>query len=230
MAADTGQLSVGFWVGAVMFGAYFLFRLRGMSRESVQTRTLNLGTLWISPVIYLVLVALVIMIQPPHGLDWLWISAGAVLGGALGWWRGKTVEIKVHSVTGALTTRTSPGAAVFLVGLIVLRYGLRYLLEGQAGTLHLTVQLISDTLVAVALGLIVMQRVEITLRAIRLVGRASTVGAATSEPAAAGLPQVAADTAPAAGAVRAGLSTAQLAMFAVAVFAVIVIVGLVLPR
>jgi hypothetical protein len=232
MAADSGQLSIGVWMGAVVFGVFFLFRLRRLSRDSVQAQTLNLGTLWITPVIYLALVALVIAIQPPRGWDWLWIAAGAALGGALGWWRGKTVEIKVHSVTGALTTRSSPAAALFLVGLIALRYGLRFLLEGQAGTLHLTVQLIGDTLVAVALGLIVMQRVEMTLRAIRLVGRASTAAAAAPEPAVSSLPPASAAPAPAAaaGVVRAGLSRAQLVMLAVAVFVVIVVVGLAMPR
>lgn len=233
MPADTGQLSIGAWVGAAVIGGFVLLRIARISRDSARTQTLELGTLWISPVVYLAMVVLVLLLQPPKGWDWLWLAVGAALGGVLGWWRGKTVEIKVHSVTGALTTRASPAAALFLVGLIAVRYALRFLLEGQAGALHLTVQLVGDTLVAFALGLIVMQRVEMTLRAIRLVGRASAAGAAASEPAAPGAPPASpASAAPTAatGAVRMGLSTVQLAMLAAAVFIAIVIVGLALPR
>jgi len=235
MATDTAQLPSTVWISAAVLGVFLLLRLRTLGRDWGQAKTLNLGTLWVSPLLYVVLAAMVIAVQPPQGWEWLWLVAGAGLGGALGWWRGKTMEIMVHSVTGALSVRTSPAAALFLIALLALRYVLRFLFMSQAGTLHLTVQLITGTFVALALGLLVMQRVEMTLRAIRLVGRASTAGAtaAAPEPASAGMPAMSAEAAPAAAAasaVRAGLSTAQLAMLAAAVFIVIVIAGLAMPR
>jgi hypothetical protein len=207
-------------------------RLARLSRASGQTRPLQLGALWIAPLVYLGLASLVIAAQPPRGWEWLWLVAGAGIGGALGWWRGKTVEILVHPATGSLSARTSSAAAVFLLAVMLLKLGLRYLLVGEAGALHLTVKLITGTFMAFALGLIVTQRVEMTLRAMRLLSAALGPGPKAREPDGLRASPASAEAAPtgAEAMARVGLSNAQLAMLGATVFIVIVIAGLALSR
>lgn len=232
MATESGHLSIGVWVSAAILGLLIFRRIGQMGRASVQKQNLNLGGLWLSALVYAALASSVIALQPPHGAEWWWLAAGAALGGALGWWRGMTVEITVHPINGTLLTRTSLTAVVFLVGLVALRYGLSYLLVNQAEALHVSIQLATGTLLAFALGLVLMQRVEMTLRALRLLGKAAVRGAAAPGPAAGLAAPVSAEPSPeaAAAAIRMRLSTTQLAMLAVAIFVVVIIVGLALPR
>lgn len=234
MPADLSQLSGPIWIGGLAFGLAILLqlaRLVRLGRSSGPTQTLRLDALWIAPAIYLALAALAIAAQPPHGEEWLWPAAGAALGGALGWWRGKTVEISLHPQTRALITRTSSTAMVFFIGLMALRFGLRYLLADQARTLHLTVTIITGAFLAFAVGLVVIQRLEMTLRAVRLLGAAPPAGARAPAQVILTPPVSVAATPPAGAAVaRTGLPSAYLVMAAAAVFAAIVIVGLVMPH
>lgn len=228
MGSDPGHLSGGALTSVAVVAVLLLWRVIRMGALAGQSRPLDMGRLWIGPLLYLGLGALVIGAQPPQGLEWLWLAAGAALGGSLGWWRGKTIEIVVHPGTGALSARTSSAGAVFLVGLIALRYGLRYLLVGEAGPLHLTVKAVTSLFLAFALGLMILQRVEMTLRANRLLTDASAAGPGP-QPLTPSSPTT--DGAPAATtAARAGMSNVQLILAAAAVFVVIVIVGLALPR
>ena len=232
MGSDPGHLSSGALVSVVIVAGLMLWRVARMGALTGQTRPLDMGRLWIGPLLYIGLGALVIAAQPPQGLEWLWLIAGAAIGGMLGWWRGKTIEIIVHPGLGTLSARTSSAGAVFLIGLIALRYGLRYLLVGEAGALHLTVKVVTSLLLAFALGLMVMQRVEMTLRANRLLTEATAAaGPGALQSAAPNVPAGGPDGAPAAAATaRAGMSSLQLILMAAAVFAAVVIIGLTLPR
>jgi hypothetical protein len=97
--------------------------------------------------------------------------------------------------------------------------------------MHLTVTLMTGTFLAFAVGLMVMQRLEMTLRALRLLSTVSSAGSRT--PATMAAPPVSVAAAPPTGGAavaRTGLSSAYVVMMAAAVFVVIVIVGLVMPH
>jgi membrane protein CcdC involved in cytochrome C biogenesis len=136
-------------------------RMRSMSK----TRPLKLGTLWIVPGMYAVVAALMFFSLPPVG--WVAIASlvGLAAGAALGWQRGKMMRIQVNPETHALNQKASPAAMFFLIGLIVVRAGARSLLGSES---HVSAAMLTDPLIAFALGMFTLQRVEMFLRAKRL--------------------------------------------------------------
>lgn len=232
MVADPVQVSGRALVGAAVVAAFLIFRLIRLSRASVLGQEIKLSSMWLGALVYMGLAGLVIALQPPQGLEWIWLALGVLLGAPVGWWRGKMIELKVNPVTGALTARTSIAAAAFFVGLIALKYGLRFVLMGDGGPLHLSVKLATITLLAFALGLVVAQRVEMTLRAAQLMVAASAAQTTLFPPPSMISNQVSQMPIPpvAASPARASLSTAQLIIIGVAIFALVVIVGVTIPR
>jgi hypothetical protein len=156
-------------IPAVIIVLVMAFRLRGVNK----TRPLKLERLWILPAIYLVLAAIMFATLPPDGMGWPLSALALVLGAGLGWQRGRLMHIEVDPQTHALSARQSPAALLFIVGLLVVRLGMRAAAQGGAGTsFHLTTATITDLLVAMALGFLTFQRVEMYLRAKRLLAAA----------------------------------------------------------
>ena len=165
-----GQLhsAIPYLIAGVVFVVLMGWRLRRMS----QTRPLRLELLWVTPALIIVLAVLSIIPQPPQGLDWAYLGVALVIGGALGWWRGKLMHIIVDPETHALNTKASPAAMIFIVAIIAIRFALRGLAMGQASTLHLSLAVITGVFMAFAVGLFGMTRVEMFLRASRLLAEA----------------------------------------------------------
>jgi membrane protein CcdC involved in cytochrome C biogenesis len=140
-------------------------RMRGMSKM----RPLKLGSLWIIPAMYLVVAALMFVQLPPTG--WVAIASlvGLAIGAAVGWQRGKMMHIHVDPETHALNQKASPAAMFFLIALIIVRAGARSVL-GQSG--GVSPAMLTDPLIAFALGMFTLQRVEMYLRAKRLLEEA----------------------------------------------------------
>jgi len=136
-------------------------RMRGMSKM----RPLKLGNLWIVPAIYLAVTIWMFVLLPPVG--WVAIaSVGALLiGAAVGWQRGKMMHIHVDPETHALNQKASPAAMFFLIILIVVRTGARTLLGAES---HVSPAMLTDPLIAFALGMFTLTRLEMYLRAKRL--------------------------------------------------------------
>jgi len=136
-------------------------RMRGLSKM----RPLKLETLWIVPGMYAVVAALMFFTLPPVG--WVAIAslAGVAAGAAVGWQRGKMMHIHVDPETHALNQKASPAAMFFLIALIVVRSGARSLLGADS---HVSPAMLTDPLIAFALGMFTLQRVEMYLRAKRL--------------------------------------------------------------
>src|ERR1043165_7595224 len=88
-------------------------RLRSMSRE----RPLKVGTLWVVPLVYLLLVGWILFALPPTALGWALLALGLVVGAGLGWHRGKLIRIDRNPETGELRQKASPLAMILLLAL-----------------------------------------------------------------------------------------------------------------
>jgi hypothetical protein len=160
----------GNWLTAVLpfviIAVVVWIRMRTMSRE----RPLNVGTLWIIPVVYLALVASMLWALRPSPIGWAVMSVGLLAGAVLGWHRGKLIKIERNAETGKLMQRASPLAMLLLVGLIVLKLGARAIF-GESAVAHPTsgAMLLTDTFIGFALGLLSATRLELYLRARRLI-------------------------------------------------------------
>ncbi len=161
-------------VGGLLFVVLMAWRLRRMS----QLRPLKVEWLWVTPALLAALTVVSLIPQPPQGADWAWLAAGLVLGGALGWWRGKMMHISVDPETHALNTKASPAAMIFILAIVVVRMALRGMAMGEASTLHLSVAVITGAFMTFAVGLFGVQRLEMALRATRLLGEARAAKAA----------------------------------------------------
>ena len=159
---------ISYAVTAVIIGIVLFFRMRRMN----VARPLRLERLWILPAIYAVFASVVLVEFPPQGTAWLWCALALVLGGALGWQRGKLMRIEVDPETHALNHRPSPAAMLFIVALIAVRAGARQMAALSESTLHLNTLMLTDILLAMALGLLSAQRLEMYLRARKMLDAA----------------------------------------------------------
>lgn len=139
-------------------------------------RVLKPQLLWIMPAIVLPLIGLGLwgtaqnpnMAHTPFGPDaWAVLAIGGLLGGLAGWYRGKTVTIEKEP-DGSLMAQASPLGLILLVVLFAGRSLLRDLIESHAAAWHLNALAVTDAFLVFAMGLIVMQRVEMYIRARRI--------------------------------------------------------------
>jgi membrane protein CcdC involved in cytochrome C biogenesis len=138
-------------------------------RRAGQMRPHKLGSLWVVPVLYLAVAAIMFAQLPPTG--WVTIACGVALliGAAVGWQRGKMMHIHVDPETHALNQKASPAAMLFLVALIVVRMLARGMMGAEGAV---SPAMLTDPLIAFALGMFTLQRVEMYLRARRLLDEA----------------------------------------------------------
>ncbi len=160
-------------VGVLVVGL-FAWRIRRMT----QSRPLKLEWLWVTPALLAVLTVLTLIPQPPGGLGWAVLAVGLVLGGALGWWRGKMMHITVDPETHALNTKASAAGLIFIVAIIAIRMGLRTIALTEASALHVSVAAITGAFMTFAVGLFGVQRLEMAIRANRLLTEARQARAA----------------------------------------------------
>jgi hypothetical protein len=162
----------GGWIGyAVTFGIVaivFALRWRRMSRVT----PLRVERLWIFPAVYAAMATWLYVEFPPQGLAWLFCAAALALGAALGWQRGRLMRITVDPDTHRLNQSGSPAALLFLLALVLVRSAARALLAQGGGPLHLNAMAVTDILLALGLGLFATQRLEMYLRARRLLAAA----------------------------------------------------------
>jgi membrane protein CcdC involved in cytochrome C biogenesis len=138
-------------------------------RSAGRMRPLKLGSLWVVPVLYLAVAAVMFAQLPPTG--WVAIVCGVALliGAAVGWQRGKMMHIHVDPETHALNQKASPAAMLFLVALIVVRMLARGVIGAEGAV---SPAMLTDPLIAFALGMFTLQRVEMYVRARRLLEEA----------------------------------------------------------
>jgi membrane protein CcdC involved in cytochrome C biogenesis len=148
-------------IPAVIVVIVLSLRLRRMGK----VRPLKLETLWVVPVLYLAVAALMFWQLPPTGSVAIACVAALFIGAAVGWQRGRMMHIHVDPETHALNQKASPAARFFLIAIILVRSVARSVI-GQEGSV--SPAMLSDPLVAFALGMFTLTRVEMYLRAKRL--------------------------------------------------------------
>jgi membrane protein CcdC involved in cytochrome C biogenesis len=151
-----------------VIGVVLFFRLRSMSKE----RPLKLGQLWIVPGIFLFIAGFLFWSHPPKGMTLMWCAAALAIGAVLGWQRGRMMHIAVDPETQTLRQKASLGSMLFLLGLIAVRTAAREAAAFNLGGLHVDTMAVTDVMLALAFGLISVQRIEMYIRAKRLLDQA----------------------------------------------------------
>lgn len=159
---------IGMTIAAFFIGLRF-FRAR-------KARPLKLEWLWLTPAILLLLAATLLWQMPPRGWEWGGLFAAFAIGGAIGWQRGRMMTITVDPETHALNQQASPAAMIFLVVLIAVRYVLREGMHAEAAAWRLSAAFVTDVFVVFAVGLLTLTRVEMFIRARRMLDEARSAG------------------------------------------------------
>lgn len=141
-------------------------------RRGAMTMPLKLERLWITPAIFIAMAGYLISVLPPHGGQWLWLAATATLGGVVGWYRGSMMRITVDPETHALNQQASPAALIFLGVLVLIRTGMRTLMAAEGKDWGIDASFITDVFLIFVVGMITIQRIEMALRARRLLDEA----------------------------------------------------------
>lgn len=141
-------------------------------------RRLKIERLWTLPAIYIALaVSSLAAAPPPLTPISLAILVGAVaIGAAIGWQRGRFMQIHIHPETHELTSRASVVGLIFIFAVLALRLVGRDLLAGQAEQLHLPLIAITDAFLLLAIAMLSVQRLEVWQRASRMLTEARAAG------------------------------------------------------
>lgn len=170
----------------IAIGVFALFVVLRLRRYA-QARPLKAEQLWIVPLVFAVITALIFVQTPPTMRDTPWLAGVALLGAIVGWYRGKMMRIIVDPKTHALSQAASPAAMLFILAIFAFRYGLRYMLGEEAQAWGFSLNLLADAPMAFAVAMFALQRLEMFIRARRLLGEARaahTTAPMTSEPGA----------------------------------------------
>jgi hypothetical protein len=133
--------------------------------------------LWVAPVTILALVGLTLSREGmPTPLMLAIDIAAVVIGAALGWWRARFTHIAVDPATHALTSRASPVGMLIILGIFAVRYGIRLYAAQNVNTLGVSANAVADAALVISVGLVCAQRLEIALRATRLLNEARAGG------------------------------------------------------
>ncbi len=139
-------------------------------------RTLHVKWMWVTPAIIVPLMGLALWgtsMQPGadhtpfDAVSWLILVAGFALGCIAGWWRGKMTTIEKHA-DGTLKAQASPLGIILILALFMGRSALRSVLEPHAAAWGLNALAVADAFLVFVVGMIVVQRIEMFIRARRV--------------------------------------------------------------
>jgi len=156
------------WIGYAVTFAIILVVFGLRMRRMGKMRPLKLETLWIVPALYLAITAWMFVQLPPTGSIAIASAAALIVGAAVGWKRGTMMHIHVDPQTHALNQKASPMAMIFLFVLIAVKM----LGRGVLGAEGVSPAMLADPLIAFALGMLTLTRVETYFRGRRLLGEA----------------------------------------------------------
>lgn len=142
------------------------FRLRRRAPE----KPLSARFLWLGPMLCLAAVAVTLIRHPPMAEGWALALLGLGLGAASGWVRGRLFALRIDPGSGEVLRRRSRAAVLLLAGIVAVRF-LANLWTGpgaaQAGA-NSAALLFTDFMLGFVLGLLAATKVEIAVRARRL--------------------------------------------------------------
>ncbi|MFZ5747245.1 MAG: CcdC protein domain-containing protein [Pseudomonadota bacterium] len=152
----------------VVVATVVVLRMRRMGRM----RRLRIEWLWIVPALYSAAAVAMFVAAPPSPVGWALSIAGLALGAVLGWQRGRMMHIHVDPETHEINQRASPAAMLFLLALVAVRFVARSVGGAEIEAMHLNPLILTDVLIAMAWGLLSVSRLEMYLRARRMLDEA----------------------------------------------------------
>lgn len=156
----------------ISVAVWFLIIVMIVARN-LRPRRLQVGLLWMRPAILLLFIAGYFYRFPPQSLtDVAGLAVGFAVGGALGWWRGGFTRIEIDPATHTVMQQASPIGVLVILVLFAVRAGVRFVVVQSGAALPASVETVSGWLLALAVGLVVLQQLEIWLRARRLMAEA----------------------------------------------------------
>lgn len=138
-------------------------------------RTLRPRLMWITPLIVTALIGFGIWGMsvsgrgpaPTDPLSLLILAVGLALGCAFGWQRGKMTTI-YKETDGTLKAQASPVGIIIIIAVLLARRALEPWLEAHAAQWHVNPNAILEAFMLFAAGMVVVQRVEMWIRANRI--------------------------------------------------------------
>ena len=141
-------------------------------------RRLKIERLWVTPAIYLILLASALAEAPPPltPISIAILVSAFAIGAAIGWQRARFTQIHIHPETHDLSSRASPIGILFIFAILVVRYAARDFLSGSAAEMHVPLVAITDGFLLLAIAMLTTQRLEIWQRASRMLAEAKAAG------------------------------------------------------
>jgi membrane protein CcdC involved in cytochrome C biogenesis len=153
-------------IAIVVAGVFIVLR-------NMRPRRLRVELLWIRPAIFLALCSLYFFRYPPvSATDIAGVVVGFAIGSALGWWRGSLTRIDVDPATDTAIQQASVFGVLLIISLLVVRTGVRLAVDTGSLSLPVSVDIATGWLLALAVGIVVVQQIEIWLRARRVMAQA----------------------------------------------------------
>ena len=146
-----------------------------MIRRNMRANRIQVGTLWVMPVILLLIAALTVAQSPPHdALGIAIVAAGTIGGAAAGWYRGKLTHITLDEETGVLTGKASAIGLILILGLMVARYAIRAWAQTHPDKSGVAVA-IADAVFLFGFATLIVARLEMWLRCRKLMAARTAV-------------------------------------------------------
>jgi hypothetical protein len=153
-------------------------------RRNLRSRSLRMERLWVYPAILILAAAGVMRGGPAPGpIALAGFVVALVVGGAIGWYRGRLTQITIDPKTHEFTSRASIAGTILIGVVFAARYGVRMALQ-SGGQLtwplgsRLDVVGVTDGLMLFLVGMMTVQRLEMYLRCQKLLNEARANGAA----------------------------------------------------
>ena len=156
------------WISYAITAGIIVLVLALRMRRVGQRRPLKLERLWIVPALFLFLTAMTFLQAPPTPPILAVCAIALAIGGALGWQRGRMMEIHVDPETHELGQVQSWAAMGFFLVIFGVRFGAKALIESGVLPVHINPLAVTDVLITFALGMFSVMRIEMFLRARRL--------------------------------------------------------------
>ena len=139
-----------------------------MIRRNMRANRIRVGSLWVMPVILLLVAVLTVVQQPPRDATGIAILAAGALGGAVaGWYRGKLTHITLDPESGVLTGKGSAIGLIIILALMVARYTIRAWAQSHPDHSGIAVA-VTDAAFLFGFAMLIVARLEMWLRCRKL--------------------------------------------------------------